>query len=102
MIHSVAEHTWISFLLRDLVVHLSSPPLLFCDNLSALYMTVNHVFHTRNNHIKIDYHYVREHVTLGLLQTQHVPSTLQLHDIFTKPVEDLALYMLRSKLGILP
>ncbi|XP_042939363.1 uncharacterized mitochondrial protein AtMg00810-like [Carya illinoinensis] len=45
MAHTTAELTWISFLLRDLGIHLTSMPLLLCDNISALYMTVNPVFH---------------------------------------------------------
>ncbi|XP_040996063.1 uncharacterized mitochondrial protein AtMg00810-like [Juglans microcarpa x Juglans regia] len=72
MAHTAAELTWISILLSDLGVQLSSPPILFCDNLSALYMTVNPVFYARSKHIEIDYHYVREHVALGLLETRHV------------------------------
>lgn len=67
MTHIVAELTWITSILRDLRVQLDSPPTIFCDNLSALYMTVNPIFHARSKHIEIDYHYVRERVALGLL-----------------------------------
>ncbi|XP_041025424.1 uncharacterized protein LOC121265828 [Juglans microcarpa x Juglans regia] len=59
----------------------------------------------RNNtlkHIEIDYHYVQERVALGLIQTRHIPDSLQLADIFTKPLCCHVLYSLRSKLGLLP
>ena len=74
------------FFLRDLQVSQSRPLILFCDNLSALHMVVNHVFHAHRKHIELDYHFVRERGSMGLLITRHVSSTLQFADIFTKPL----------------
>jgi hypothetical protein len=51
MANTAAELTWLTFLLRDLRVPQSQPPILFCDNLSALHMTINPVFHARSKHI---------------------------------------------------
>ena len=86
----VVELTWLSFLLRDLGIALLRPPILHCDNLSALHMTVNPVFHGRTKHIELDYHYVHEKVALGSLETRFVPSNHQLVDIFTKPLSKVA------------
>lgn len=86
MASTVAELTWLSHLLRDLDIFLPKPPSLHCDNISALYMTVNTVLHARTKHIELDYHYVREHVALGSLETRFVSSSNQLIDIFTKPL----------------
>lgn len=52
------ELTWLSFILRDIGVPLYKPPILYCDNTSALYMTINPVFHGRTIHVEIDFHYV--------------------------------------------
>lgn len=41
-------------------VYLKTTPTLFCDNISALYMTINHVLHVRIKHVKMDYHFYRE------------------------------------------
>ena len=35
---------------------------LFCDNLSALHMIVNHMFHTLTKHIKLNYHFIQKKV----------------------------------------
>lgn len=57
---TAAELTWLSYLLQNFGILQSSPPVLYCDNLSALYFTINRVFHARTKHVEIDYHYVRE------------------------------------------
>lgn len=49
---TTAEITWITYILRNIGVSLSTAPILFCDNLSALYMTVNPVLHARTKHVE--------------------------------------------------
>ena len=90
----------VTYILRDIGVYLSRPPVLFCDNLSALYMTVNPVLHARTKHIEIDYHFVREKVAPGSLVTQFVSSKNQLANIFTKPLSKVFFQGLRYKLGV--
>jgi hypothetical protein len=58
MANTTAEITWLTFLLKDLNIPLKSTPVLYCDNLSALHLTINPVFHARSKHIELDYHFV--------------------------------------------
>jgi len=102
MANIAAELTWLTFLLRDLRVPQSQPSILFCNNLSALHMTINPVFHARSKHIELDYHFVRERVSMGLLVTRHVSSSLQIVDIFTKPLCKTVLHHFRNKLCLQP
>ncbi|OMO78632.1 Integrase, catalytic core [Corchorus capsularis] len=97
---AAAEITWLSFVLRDIGVYLKKPPVLFSDNISALHMTINPVFHARTKHIEIDYHFVREKVSAGSLVTQFVSSSNQVADVFTKALPRHALLLLRVKLGL--
>lgn len=97
---TTAELTWVSFILRDIGIYQERPQILFCDNISALHMTVNPVFHSRTKHIAIDYHFVREKVALGTLTTQFVPSAQQVADIFTKPLSRSHFDELKCKLGL--
>ncbi|KAK2977646.1 hypothetical protein RJ640_012483 [Escallonia rubra] len=99
---TTAELTWLSFVLRDIGVPQPRPSLLFCDNLAALYMTVNPMFHCHTKHVEIDYHYVREKVALGSIITRFVTSKQQVADIFTKPLSRDHLCELRIKLGLSP
>ena len=102
MAHTTAEITWLTFILKKLGVSLTQPPVLFCDNLSALHMTINPVFHSSSKHIELDYHFVREQVACGHLVTQHVPTSQQVADIFTKPMSKAALAFCSFKLRLQP
>ena len=98
----VAEVTWIEFLLRELHVCLSHPPLLLCDNISATYLAANPMLHARTKHVEIDYHFIRERVMCRTLRIQYTPSTDQLVDAMTKPLSSFRFCNLRCKLTILP
>ncbi|XP_042964638.1 uncharacterized mitochondrial protein AtMg00810-like [Carya illinoinensis] len=100
MASTAAELTWLSILLQDLRLPLFKTPILHCDNMSALFMTVNPVLHAWTKHIELDYHYVRERVALGSLETKFVTSHDQLADLFTKLLLKTQFKQLRNKLGL--
>lgn len=102
MAHTAAELTWLSYILADLHIPISRTPVLYGDNLSALYLTVKPVFHARSKHIELDYHYVRERVAQGALVTKHVSTFHQLADIFTKIMTKARLAQFRTKLCLQP
>jgi hypothetical protein len=58
--------------------------IVYCDNVSAIYMSSNPVQHRRTKHIEIDIHFVREKVALGEVRVLHMPSSHQFADIMTK------------------
>ena len=84
MANTTAELTWLTYILTNLHISLSHPPVLYYDIISALYMTINLVFHTRSKHIELDYHFVLEQVAFGLLVTKHVSSANQVADILNQ------------------
>ncbi|GJR29617.1 integrase [Tanacetum coccineum] len=59
---TIAELTWLQALLNELGIRSSLTPILWCDNLSATYLSANLIFHARTKHIEIDYHFVWEKV----------------------------------------
>nr|GEV82192.1 ribonuclease H-like domain-containing protein [Tanacetum cinerariifolium] len=61
----VAETAWLHNLLRELHSPLSAATLVYCDNVSATYLSANPVQHQRTKHIEIDIHFVRDLVTTG-------------------------------------
>lgn len=82
--NAVAETMWLRNLFIDLGCPLSKATIVYCDNISAVYMSSNPVNHQRTKHIEIDIHFVRERVSLGQVRVLHVPTHLQYADIFTK------------------
>ncbi|GKD37243.1 ribonuclease H-like domain-containing protein [Tanacetum coccineum] len=80
----VAETAWIRNLLWELHSPLSTATLVYCDNVSAVYLSSNPVQHQRTKHIEIDIHFVRDQVAAGRVRVLHVPSRYQFADIFTK------------------
>nr|GEZ67585.1 ribonuclease H-like domain-containing protein [Tanacetum cinerariifolium] len=54
----VAETCWLWNLLRELPIPLFSTTLVYCDNVSAVYLYSNPVQHQRTKHIEIDIHFV--------------------------------------------
>ncbi|GKB22697.1 ribonuclease H-like domain-containing protein [Tanacetum coccineum] len=71
-------------LLRELHTPLSTATLVYCDNVSAVYLSSNPMQHQRTKHIEIDIHFVRDLVAAGHIRVLHVPSRYQYADIFTK------------------
>jgi len=49
-------------------------------------------------HLELDFHFVREKVSVGLLQVLHVSSLDQLADLLTKPLSRARFLLLRDKL----
>lgn len=97
---AAAKVTWVTNLLHELGVALPTSPTIFCDNLSATYLCVNPVFHSRMKHIALDYHFVREKVASGTLTVSHVSTSHQLADALTKPLPKDRFLSLRSKIGV--
>ncbi|KAJ0876901.1 putative RNA-directed DNA polymerase [Helianthus annuus] len=96
----VAEICWLRNLLLELHHPLSTASLVYCDNVSAIYLSGNPVQHQRTKHIELDIHFVREHVQKGLVRVLHVPSRFQVADIFTKGLPRILFDDFRSSLSI--
>ncbi|GJT02327.1 ribonuclease H-like domain-containing protein [Tanacetum coccineum] len=96
----VAETAWIRNLLCELHTPLFTATLVYCDNVSAVYMSANPVQHQRTKHIEIDIHFVRDFVASGQVRVLHVPSRFQYADIFTKGLPTALFIEFRSSLNV--
>jgi hypothetical protein len=74
--------------------------VVYCDNVSAVYLSTNPVQHQRTKHIEIDLHFVRERVALGEVRVLHVPTTSQYADNFTKGLPTSVFTEFRSSLNV--
>ncbi|GJX70563.1 ribonuclease H-like domain-containing protein [Tanacetum coccineum] len=96
----VAETAWIRNLLRELHTPLFTANLVYCDNVSAVYMSTNPVQHQRTKHIEIDIYFVRDMVARGQVRVLHVPSRYQYADIFTKGLPTVLFEEFRTNLSV--
>ncbi|GKC83411.1 ribonuclease H-like domain-containing protein, partial [Tanacetum coccineum] len=69
--NAVAE-TCLRNLLRELHTFLCSAMLVYCDNVSAVYLSCNPVQHQCTKHIEIDIYFVRDLVAAGQVRVLHV------------------------------
>jgi len=51
------EVIWLQYLLTDLQISSVSTPIIWCDNLGAIYLCANPVFHAHTKHVEVDYHF---------------------------------------------
>lgn len=62
--HVVAECCWLRQLFQKLRISVPLVTVVYCDNVSVVYMTANPIHHRRMKHIDIGIHFVREKVAL--------------------------------------
>lgn len=82
--NAIVETCWLCNLLRKLRYPPAKATIVYCDNISSVYMSANPIQHQRTKHIKIDIHFVHDQVARSLVQVLHIPSSAQYADIFTK------------------
>jgi hypothetical protein len=85
-------------LFKDIGISLPSIPLLWYDNVSAIALASNLVFHARTKHIEVDYHFVREKVVNRDIEVKFISSHDQIVDVFTKGLSSTQFLYLKSKL----
>ena len=89
-------------ILKDLGIFLSMPPMLWCDNVFALALASNLIFHTWNKYIEVDYHYIRENILAKDLKVNFLNSLDQLANVFTKALSSPHFLDLAHKLMGVP
>jgi hypothetical protein len=81
---ATAQAIWLRFVLDDFGEMQAEATPLFCDNMSAISMAKNPVFHQRTRHINKKYHFIKEALQEGVIDMKFCRNEEQLADIFTK------------------
>jgi hypothetical protein len=74
--HAVAKCCCLRQLLKELHISITSATIVYCDNVNAVYMIANPVYHCRTKHIEIDIHFVREKVVWGSSECYMFPQLI--------------------------
>jgi len=78
------ESTWLMQLLEDLHQPVKYPIPLYCNNLFAIHLAENPVFHVRTKHVEVHYHFIREKVLREEIELKHVKIENQATNLHTK------------------
>lgn len=69
---------------------------LCIDNQNALYLIKNGIVNKRSKHIEVKFHYIHSLVTEKLIEVKYSPTTEQLADILTKPLDHVKFKELKA------
>lgn len=95
---TVTELAWLRILFKELCIFLSHVPVLWCDNVFAITLSANPVFHSRSKHFEVNFHYVREKVLRKDLCVKFVSGKDNLAAVFTKPLIAPLFLLQKSKI----
>jgi hypothetical protein len=70
------------------------------DNMSAIALAKNPVFHDRPKHIDVRYHYIREWVERGRIIIDYTGTEVQIADVLTKALGHVHFQELRTRIGV--
>lgn len=54
---TAAEIVWLTNIMTGIGIPQNSPPELFCDNLSAVYLSATPAMHKKSKHFEVDFHF---------------------------------------------
>ena len=91
---------WMRRMLRSLCQEQAKGTAIFCDNILAIALSKNFVFHKRTKHNDTKFHYIRELVSNGEIVLKHCRTQEQVADILTKPLGQKSFEFLRKCLGM--
>ncbi|GKC67352.1 ribonuclease H-like domain-containing protein, partial [Tanacetum coccineum] len=102
VVNVVSDSCWIRKLLLELHCPIPKATLVFCDNVSVIFLCGNPVQHQCTKHIEKDIHFVREKVARGEVRVLHAPSRYQIADVFTKGLPRVLFDDFRDSLSVRP
>ena len=72
---TVYEMMWLKSLLVELDFSMEVPMSMHCDIQTVIFIANNPTFHKHTKQIEVDYHYVRDMVMRGIIDTPYTQSS---------------------------
>jgi len=97
---SACQSIWLSNIMTQISFNLNVPIKIYVDNVYAINLAKNPVFHQRSKHIDIRYHFLRDQVGKNMIKLEYCRSEDQIADILTKPLKIDVFIKLRDMLDM--
>ncbi|XP_042446409.1 secreted RxLR effector protein 161-like [Zingiber officinale] len=97
----ICHAVWLRSLLKELNLSQEDLTEIYVDNISAIALTKNPVFHERSKHIDIRYHCIQDCISKEEVKLKYVKSQDQVADIFTKLLKFDVFKKLHFLLGVM-
>ena len=98
---AACQAVWLRRMLNELKYEQKGLTKILCDNRSVIALTKNPMFHGRNRHISIKFHYIMKLVKNQNIKLKFCRSKDQVADIFTKPQKTDVFEKLKMILGVI-
>ena len=96
------QAVWLQGILLEFDIGSNLSTVVFCDNQSAINISIDPVTRKRTKHVEIHMHYIRELVHDMTIILQYSPTDEQIVEIFTKRFLEEKFTYLHSLLGVSP
>ena len=97
---NACQSDWLNNIMTQISFNLDVPIKIYVDNVYAINLAKNLVFHQRSKHIDIRYHFLRNQVGKNMIKLEYCISEDQIVDILTNPLKIDAFIKLRHPLGM--
>nr|GEU79728.1 zinc finger, CCHC-type [Tanacetum cinerariifolium] len=97
---AACQALWLKQLLSEITGWEEERITLKVDNISAIALVRNPVFHGRSKHIDFRYHFIRECIENGHINMEPISGELQRADILTKALPRLKFVTMRQMFGV--
>ena len=84
---TIAEALWVKMTLEEMGIVRKESIKIFIDNEAARKMAENPVNHERTKHIDIQYHFIRQVVSSGVVDLYYINTKKNISDLLTKAVK---------------
>lgn len=73
---------------------------LYCNNKAGISIAHDLVQHDRTKHVKVDSHFIKDHLKMGHICTPYIQTQHQFANVFTKGISEAQFMNLIGKLGM--
>jgi hypothetical protein len=94
------ETLFYKYLLENIGIQIGTP-LILTDNVGCIQVSKDPAQHWKLKHIDTKYQFIRDHVREGSLGIRHIGTKANLADMFTKPVNKVAISNTNARIGLI-